>query len=53
MKHKSRQNDFDWGEPEGFALVSSTTLDGERIARERNEQEENRRESEKKQMEMV
>ncbi len=34
-KHKAKQVDINWGEPEAFALKVETGLDGDRIAREK------------------
>ena len=42
MKHKAKQVDIKWGEPEAFALIAGTTTDGGRVAKEKCQQEKDR-----------
>ncbi len=49
MKHKAPQVPIKWDKPEPFALVVETTLDGERLAKEKAKQQQDRKESEAKQ----
>ena len=42
-KHKARQVDINWGEPEAFALKVEATLDGDRIAQENAKREADRK----------
>jgi hypothetical protein len=49
MKHKSRQIDIHWAEPEAFALMVQTSPDGDRIATEQAQSEANKEEAEKQQ----
>ena len=53
MKHKAKQVDIHWGEPEAFALIVQTTTDGDRIARQKKQQEKDRQESEEKQVTLI
>jgi hypothetical protein len=43
MKHKAKQVDIKWSEPEAFALVPEQTLDGERIVAENQQREADRK----------
>ena len=49
MKHQAEQFELDWGEPEAFALVQQKALDGDRIAREKQEKEDDLNQAEHKQ----
>jgi hypothetical protein len=53
MKHKAKQLEVQWGMPEAFALAIQVTLDGERIAREQQQQEADRKKAEKQQRDLT
>jgi hypothetical protein len=49
MKHRIHQHEIQWDEPEAFTLVPQTTLDGDRIAKERAQREADQQAAEKQQ----
>ncbi len=54
MKHELiPQFEFDWGEPEPFALVAEATIDGEETERQRERQQIEREKAKKQQPELV
>lgn len=53
MKHKAKQSECNWGEPEAFALVPEKTLDGDRIAAQKQQSEADRKEAETKQPSLI
>lgn len=53
MKHKAKQRECNWGSPEAFTLVPESTLDGERIAKERAQQQQDREQAEQAQADLL
>jgi hypothetical protein len=53
MKHKAPQVDINWGEPEAFALVVQSATDGERVAKEKQQREADRKANEEKQPNLI
>jgi hypothetical protein len=49
MKRKPQQLDINWGEPESFTLTIQPALDGDRIAAETTQQEQDREAAEQQQ----
>ena len=48
-KHNAQQIEVRWDKPEALALVVDTTTDGDKIARRKQQQEKDRKESEETQ----